>query len=198
MNRNLLLQVTAPTVLIGLLLFTVCLVGAWFTDRSQRELAKLLSQEVASLQAAQELEIRVGQLRFHEFLYLRSRSEPERARSRRSIKDQCSSISRGALDKRPFRSAARLAEKSPVKIIDTIQQGYQLYQRRSWPSSLQARRKAAGTKPRLRQVLANSPSDPAHRRVPVEDLLRHQPLTKWPGPVHESEEASALPGSRGS
>jgi signal transduction histidine kinase len=77
MNRKLLFQVTAPSVLIGVLLFTACLVGAWFTDRSQRELAKLLSQEVASLQAGQELEIRVRQLRFRTFLDL---IEPGRAR----------------------------------------------------------------------------------------------------------------------
>jgi signal transduction histidine kinase len=68
MNRKLLLQVTAPAVIIGLVLFAVCVAGVWFTVRSQRNLTDLLSQEVASMQAAQELEIRVRQLRFRDFL----------------------------------------------------------------------------------------------------------------------------------
>jgi signal transduction histidine kinase len=68
MNRKLLIQVTAPTVLIGGLLFVACAVGAWWISRLQRDLAKILSQEVTSLQAVQELEIRVRQLRFRNFL----------------------------------------------------------------------------------------------------------------------------------
>ncbi len=70
MSRKLLIQVSAPAVLIGLLLFVACLVSAWHISRQQRDLAKLLSREVTSLQATLELEIRVRQLRFHSFLNL--------------------------------------------------------------------------------------------------------------------------------
>src|SRR5262249_19131964 len=81
-SRKLLIQVSAPTVLIGLILFLACLVSAWYTSRLQRDLAKILSREVASLQAAQELEIRVRQLRFHNFLNVvdpaHAREEPIR------------------------------------------------------------------------------------------------------------------------
>ena len=80
MNRKLLFQVTAHTVLIGLVLLGVCLAGVWFTVRSQRNLTRLLSEEVACLQATQELQIRVRQLRFRHFLNLvdpvHSRQEP--------------------------------------------------------------------------------------------------------------------------
>ena len=80
MNRKILIQVTAPTVIIGGLLFIACVVSAWYISRLQGDLAKILSQEVVSLQAAQELEIRVRQLRFHSFLNLidptHSRSAP--------------------------------------------------------------------------------------------------------------------------
>src|SRR5262245_6998075 len=72
MNRRILIQVTTPGVIIGLLLFAACLAGAWYIDRQQTNMAKILSRNVASLQAAQELEIRVRQLRFHSFLNLLS------------------------------------------------------------------------------------------------------------------------------
>src|ERR1700722_11633762 len=77
MNRKLFIQVAGPSVLVGLALFLVCLVGVWFTDRSQRELSKLLSREVASLQAGQELEICVRQLRFRSFLNLVDPAHPD-------------------------------------------------------------------------------------------------------------------------
>jgi signal transduction histidine kinase len=70
MNRRILLPVTAPAVLIGLLLCGTCLVSAWYIHRLQRNMAEVLSRDVAGLQAAQELEIRVRQLRFHCFIYL--------------------------------------------------------------------------------------------------------------------------------
>src|ERR1700724_97408 len=39
MNRRILLQVTAPAILIGLLLFGTCLVAVWYINRSQANLA---------------------------------------------------------------------------------------------------------------------------------------------------------------
>jgi signal transduction histidine kinase len=68
MNRRILLQLTAPTVLIGTVLFAVCLASVWSINRLQANLASILSENVASLQAAQELEIKLRQLRFHSFL----------------------------------------------------------------------------------------------------------------------------------
>jgi signal transduction histidine kinase len=80
MNRKLLLRVTAPNVLIGLVLFIACLVSVWYTVRLQRNLTRLLSKEVVSLQAAHELQVRVRQLRFRHFLNLvdaaHARQEP--------------------------------------------------------------------------------------------------------------------------
>jgi two-component system sensor histidine kinase HydH len=70
MNRKLLLQMTAPTLVIGSLLFGACLVSAWYINRLQRNLATLLQRNVASLRAAQQMEINVRQLRFHAFVYL--------------------------------------------------------------------------------------------------------------------------------
>lgn len=77
MNRRIVLQVTAPTVLIGLLLFGSCVAGVWSINRLQRNLARILSDNVASLLAAQELEIRIRQLRFHLFVHVMD-PRPER------------------------------------------------------------------------------------------------------------------------
>jgi signal transduction histidine kinase len=70
MNRKILIQVTAPTVVIGLLLFGVCLVGARSLSRLQDNRAKIVSEHFRSMEAAQELEINVRQLRFQCLLYL--------------------------------------------------------------------------------------------------------------------------------
>ncbi len=69
MNRKLLLRVTGPSLLIGLLLMGVCVTGARSVSLLQANLAVVLRRDVASLQAAQDLQIRVRQLRFHSFLY---------------------------------------------------------------------------------------------------------------------------------
>src|SRR4051812_29326499 len=70
MNRRILIQVAAPAVVIGFLLFGACLVSAWYINRLQTNIANIRSQNVASLRAAQQLEISLRQLRFHCFLYL--------------------------------------------------------------------------------------------------------------------------------
>jgi hypothetical protein len=62
MNPNLLLRITAPAVLIGLALLGACLAGAWYIQRLQSNVTSLLTQNVRSLQAAQELEKRVREL----------------------------------------------------------------------------------------------------------------------------------------
>src|SRR5438445_12302997 len=70
MNHRLLIRVTAPAVAIGRLLFATCLASIRYIRRLQANLADILAENVTSLQAAQELEIRVRQMRFHTMLYL--------------------------------------------------------------------------------------------------------------------------------
>ncbi|MCS7046964.1 MAG: MCP four helix bundle domain-containing protein, partial [Gemmataceae bacterium] len=70
MNRRLLFLVTAPSVVIGLLLLGVCVVGAWTVNRMHNNLSNIVAQHVSSLRAAQKLETHVRQLRFHSFVYL--------------------------------------------------------------------------------------------------------------------------------
>lgn len=77
MNRTILIRVTAPAVVLGAILLGACLVSAWHVNRLQANLALILSENVTSLEAAQDLEIEVRQLRFHSFLYLLN-PRPER------------------------------------------------------------------------------------------------------------------------
>src|SRR5262249_36969847 len=67
---SILIQITAPAVVIGLLLFGACLASVWSINHLQRNLANILSRNVTSLEAAQELEIKLRQLRFHSLVYV--------------------------------------------------------------------------------------------------------------------------------
>ena len=70
MNRRILVQVTAPAVVIGLILFGTCLVSAWIVNRLQTNLSRILSENVSSLEAAQDLEIQVRRLHSYCVRYL--------------------------------------------------------------------------------------------------------------------------------
>ena len=70
MNRRLLLHVTAPAVAVGLLLFAACFASMRYINRLQDDLGTVVSDSVASMQAARELEIHVRQLRYHSLLYM--------------------------------------------------------------------------------------------------------------------------------
>jgi hypothetical protein len=56
MNPKLVLEISGLAVFLGLALIATCLAGAWNIQRLQTYLAILLTQNVRSLQAPQELE----------------------------------------------------------------------------------------------------------------------------------------------
>src|SRR5436853_6655658 len=68
MNRRILFQFSAPTAIIGLVLFSACLGSAWSIHRLQKNLTSILKDNVTSLEAAQNLEISLRQLPFHAFM----------------------------------------------------------------------------------------------------------------------------------
>jgi signal transduction histidine kinase len=120
MNRKLLLQGTAPSALMGLVLFLLCLAGVWHALKVQRRLNTTLDQDVASLQAAQELEIRVRQLCFRNLLNL-----VDPAHARQEPVDTANQDFEKALAK------AREAANTPreQETIAAIADGYQCYQK---------------------------------------------------------------------
>lgn len=118
MNRRLLLQITTPMVLIGLLLLGACLVSAWYVNKLQANLASILSQNVLSQEAAQELEIKVRQLRFHSFLYL---IDPTAARREVIVKDHENF-------EKAFQVAKSTADTEPERrCVEEIEAGYKQY-----------------------------------------------------------------------
>jgi signal transduction histidine kinase len=112
MRHSILFRVTAPALALGLLLLAACFASAWSIQRLQNDLANILSQNVASLQAAQELEISVRRLRFHELLYLMdptpSRLEPIEQDKRRF--QQALEVARGASSTPEERARVRAVE----------------------------------------------------------------------------------------
>jgi two-component system, NtrC family, sensor histidine kinase HydH len=85
MNRKLLLRITLPSALFGLVLFAACLLSIRYIHRLQTNLADILAENVARLQTVQELEIQVRQLRFHSFLYM---LDPRPDRLTRVVEDE--------------------------------------------------------------------------------------------------------------
>ena len=77
MNRKLLFRFTIPSLIVGVLFFTACLVSVRYIHRLHTSLEVVLEDSVIRLQATQELEIRVRQLRFHTLIYLLD-PKPER------------------------------------------------------------------------------------------------------------------------
>ncbi len=119
MNRRILLQVTAPVVVIGLLLTGACLVSAWYVNRLQSGMTNILVQNVSSVQAAQQLEITVRQLRFHSFGYLID-PNPELLNLIRQDQRRVEEWLVRAEE------AAYTAEERPL--VQLIQEGYKRYQ----------------------------------------------------------------------
>jgi signal transduction histidine kinase len=118
MNRRLLLQVAAPALVLGAVLFLACLAAVWSVTRLQSNMSQILSRDVASLQAAQELASDLRQLRYHSFLYA---LEPVPARADAVAEDQ-----------RDFEDAVRRARekvRSPreLALLDKIAAGYERY-----------------------------------------------------------------------
>jgi two-component system sensor histidine kinase HydH len=119
MSRWIFLQVTAPAVLIGVLLCGTCLACAWYISRLQATTARIVSENVASLQAAQDLVIHVRQLRYHCFVYLLD-PQPRRLAPIEADEQKFEEALRVAR-----RSAGTVAEKECVQAIAA---GYQQYQ----------------------------------------------------------------------
>jgi two-component system, NtrC family, sensor histidine kinase HydH len=118
MTGQILFRVALPSALLTLLLVAACLGGMWSIAHLQANQEHILSKNVASLLAAQELELRLRQLRFHSFLYA---IEPNAAR--RDPMKQDSRQFEAALVK-AMRAAEQPAEK---KLVEAVQTGYLAY-----------------------------------------------------------------------
>src|SRR5262245_8768866 len=135
MNQRLLIRVTAPAVVIGLLLLATCLASIRYINRLQSNLADILPENVTSLQAAQELEIRVRQLRFHTLLYL---LDPAKAQARVKLIEQDQARFEAAL-KKVRQGSTTDKEKEQVRAIEEGYEEYQAEQARLRKAAAQGR-----------------------------------------------------------
>src|SRR5262245_43720958 len=120
MKSRILLQVTAPALLTGLILIGTSLGSAWSIHRLQSNLASILSENVSSVQASNDLENRMRQLRYHSFLYM--------------VQPDDSLLSQIELDERNFQDAFARAEDAgntpdEAGYLRKIAAGYDQYQR---------------------------------------------------------------------
>jgi signal transduction histidine kinase len=129
MNRRILIQLTAPTVLIGTVLFGACLASVWSINRLQANLARILSRNVASLEAAQGLEIQLRQLRFHSFLLVIDPTD-----DRRRLVEEDHNGFEAAMEK--ARQAVHDAEGR--RLVQKIEDGYRRYRAELAEESLPA------------------------------------------------------------
>jgi two-component system sensor histidine kinase HydH len=72
MNARLMVRVTAPTVAVSLLLLAVGAVAAWYMKRLQKESSDFLAVNMASVRAAEEIEIGLREAQIHLYKFLRS------------------------------------------------------------------------------------------------------------------------------
>ncbi len=118
MSRHIFFQVTAPVVIIGFVLFLTCLVCAWNVAWLQSNLNEILTSNVSSMQAGQQLENRARQLRFHCFLYL---IEPNQQLWEQIQKDEIQ-FGRWLLQAKKYANTPQEEE-----CIQDIREGYRLY-----------------------------------------------------------------------
>jgi two-component system sensor histidine kinase HydH len=122
MNRRILIQVTTPALVIGLLLFGACLASAWIIQRLQTNITNILSRNVASLEAARELEILLRELRFHCFVYL---IDPG---ANKNVNPEIERINR-AFDKALMNLERSVNTPEEYQDVQAIKKGYALYQK---------------------------------------------------------------------
>jgi signal transduction histidine kinase len=149
MDRRLLLQVTAPTVLLGLVLLGTCLTSAWIVHRLQANTSGILSQNVKSLEAAREVQINLRRVQVQCFEYL---VDPERAALDRQLRPRIEEAQRS------FEAALDDARRTAVTpeeqdCIREIEQGYARYQQ----EFERLRRQPTGPWSRYRELAGENP-----------------------------------------
>src|SRR5438045_3107346 len=63
-----------PLVGLGCLVAAACLTGVWYINKLEADLGRAIQHDVKRLQAAEEMQIALRQLRFHSLLYAAERT----------------------------------------------------------------------------------------------------------------------------
>ncbi len=130
-HRRILLAVTLPALGLALLLGLVCALGVRSLNRLQVDRARLLAKDVVSLEAAQGVEVRLRQVRFHSFTYV---LDPTPARKALLDEDH------GQFEAAIARARTAADEPEEFALLDRVEAGYrsylvELYDRSRWPAA---------------------------------------------------------------
>jgi signal transduction histidine kinase len=109
---------SAPFVILGGLLAIACLTSMWYINRLQADLATAVRHDAVRLEIAQELQIRLRQLRFHSLM---AAADP--SPSRRKLRDDDREQVRASLA-----DARRESTESDHQLLKTIELGYRDYE----------------------------------------------------------------------
>jgi signal transduction histidine kinase len=78
MKRVMFFYMAWPLVALGCLLAGACLTGVWYINKLEADLGRAIQHDVKHLQAAEQMQIWLRQLRFHSLLYAAQRSTARR------------------------------------------------------------------------------------------------------------------------
>lgn len=117
--RELLGRYSWPLVTLGGLLAGACLASTLYINRLQSDLAQTVRHDAARMEAADELQIRLRQLRFHSLMFAADPSD-----SRRKVVDEDRRLVADAL------ADARREPQAPddLRFLETIERGYLEYE----------------------------------------------------------------------
>jgi signal transduction histidine kinase len=117
--HNFFLRFAWPMVVIGGLLALACLASTWYIHHLQSDMTRAIRQDAAGREAAQELQIRLRQLRFHSVM---AAADPSPARLAYVEED------------RDLVNAALIVARrdcdgeDDLRLLDTIEAGYRKYE----------------------------------------------------------------------
>ncbi|HJZ54330.1 MAG TPA: ATP-binding protein [Gemmataceae bacterium] len=119
MRQFLLGRYARPFVTLGGLVAVACLASIWYINRLQSDMARTVRHDVAQMEAADELQLRLRQLRFHSLMAAADPSE-----SRRKLVDD---------DRQQVAAALAAARREcdtegDLQLLTTIEHGYREYE----------------------------------------------------------------------
>ncbi len=119
MNQFLFGRYSWPLVSLGVLLAAACLASTWYINRLQSDLASAVRHDAARMEAADELQIHLRQLRFHSLMLAADPSD-----ARRAVVDVDRRLVVAALAN--ARREAQAADD--LRLLDAIEAGYREYE----------------------------------------------------------------------
>lgn len=118
LNRQMVLQVTTPALLVALAMLGISFLGIRSINHLQADRDKIVSEHVQRLEAAQDLETYMRHIRFHSFMYVMDMSPARWAKVER---DQDN------FEKTLGRLRESVADQQEQRAIEAIEAGYLRY-----------------------------------------------------------------------